>query len=152
MPTCKLKWNPNKNFQIIQKAKRGEKGNRNKKKKKRLDQQNDYNRMEGIQSYTQKHYKKTFFVLQKIWKRDIEGKKQPLKSIYIKAIDQKFILCQHVNYKTAQRTYYYQLDKYTQILRKYMEDILSCKHCVSMFLYNIKETTILEIKLCSQTL
>lgn len=33
MPTCKLKWNPNKNFQIIQKAKKGRKREQEQKKK-----------------------------------------------------------------------------------------------------------------------
>lgn len=46
----------------------------------------------------------------------------------------------------------YRLGKYTQILRKYIKRIkaiLSCKHYIPMLLCNIKETTILEIKLCS---
>lgn len=48
----------------------------------------------------------------------------------------------------------YRLDKYIQTLRKYiktLKDILSYKHCILMLLYDIKETTTLDIKLCSQS-
>lgn len=67
-------------------------------------------------------------------------------------MDQKFILCQHDNYKTAQRTHYIQTRQIYTNTKKILQGHIIMQTLYINALIEHQGDHLIDIKLCGQTL